>query len=40
MSGNAKMREVRSRRVDEGVERMVGVEMKELGEVKVDELYK
>ncbi len=40
MSGHAEMREARSRRVDEGVERMVGAEMRELGEVNVDELYK
>ncbi len=40
ISGHAEMREVRSRRVDEGVERMVGAEMRELGEVNVDELYK
>ncbi len=40
MSCHAEMREVRSRRVDEGVERMVGAEMRGLGEVNVDELYK
>ncbi len=40
MSGHAEMREVRSRRVEEGVERMVGDEMRGLGEVNVDELYK
>ncbi len=40
MSGHAEMREVRSRRVAEGVERMVGDEMRGLGEVNVDELYK
>ncbi len=40
MSGHAEMREVRSRRVDEGVERMVGDEMRGLDEVNVDKLYK
>ncbi len=40
MSGHAEMREVRSRRVDEGGVRMVGDEMRGLGEVNVDELYK
>ncbi len=40
MSGHAEMREVRSRRVDEGGERMVGEEMRGLGEVNVDELFK
>ncbi len=30
----------RSRQVDEGVERMVGDEMRGLGEVNVDEMYK
>ncbi len=34
------MKGVRSRRVDEGVERMVGAEMRGLGEVNVHELYK
>ncbi len=34
------MEEVRSRRVDEGVERMEGAETRRLGEVNVDELFK
>ncbi len=34
------MREVRSRRGDEGVERMERAAMKGLGEVNVHELYK
>ncbi len=38
--GHDEMEEVRSRRVDEGVERMEGTEMRRSGEVNVDELYK
>ncbi len=39
-SGHDEMGEVRSRPVDEGVEKMEGVEMRGLGEVNVDELHK
>ncbi len=39
-SAYAEMREVRSRRVDEGVGRMVRAEMRGLGEINVDKLYR